>query len=117
MAIKLLYNDLRIHPAEYQRLIVDWHGGLTAQEAVQNALGRRLGEQIVQDLEHNNREIMVAWIHDELAQGSDVGGVGSLDWEILDRSIVVITYENETTTDEAITASTTWMLEDEQQPW
>jgi len=117
MAIKLLYNDLRIHPAQYQRLIVDWHGGLTAQEAVQNALGSSLGAQVVQDLEHNNREIMVSWVHDELDQGSDVGGVASLDWEILDRSILVITYKNETTTDAAIDASTAWMLADEQQPW
>ena len=117
MAIKVLYNDLRTTPPRLTRFLTAWYRGMTAQEALQNVLDARLVRQIVDDLASNKPEITVSWINEVTQEHSEIGGVGSLDWEIPDRSIVVVTYEDQTTTEEAVDTAITWMLEDEERPW
>jgi hypothetical protein len=117
MSVKVLYNDLRTTPIELRRIVVGWHPGLSADTALQHALGATDAQSVIDDLAHNNPEVMVSWLNEATGDTSEMGGVGSLDWRIDNQSILVVTYENETTSESAIDEAIAWMLQDEQEPW
>lgn len=117
MPIKVLYNDLRVVPPKLERFIVEWHQGLTAEGTIQAALGLEQAQKITDDLERNDPEIMVSYSNDVTDERSDYGGVGTVDWEIDDRTVLVVTYENSNTTAAAIDEAIEWMLEDEKLAW
>lgn len=117
MSIKVLLNDLRTYPLQFNRYIVDWLPGMRADEVVKKAFPLPVAERIFDDLHKNNQEVTVSWLNDILDQRSEVGGVGSFDWEIPDRSILIITYQDDTTSKDSIDQAISWMMEDEDIPW
>lgn len=114
MAIKILYVDLRVSPSRFTKYLLDWRSGLTAQSAVQYALGESIAGQLVDDLLNDNKELIVSWTNSVTGEHSDVGGINSLEWEIADNSILSIVYENEETTQQKIDESIEWMLRNEE---
>ena len=110
MAIKILYADLRNNASRYEHFAIAWKPGLTALLATQQTLTAEIADQITDDLHDNNQEIMVSWYNVITEEHSEIGGVGSLDWEIPDGSVLTIVYEDETTTQHQIDESSAWML-------
>jgi hypothetical protein len=113
MAVKILWADLRYRKTILQSATIEWRSGLTAAEVVVQGFGESDAQQIARDLQSNNPEIMVSWYNLITDEGSGIGGVGSLDWEIQDRTILAINYEDEMTTDKQVERCADWMLESE----
>src|SRR5574341_35289 len=91
--------------------MVSWQKGLTAFEAIQEALSVDIAQQIAADLvRHDNHELTVSWASFRHDDHSEVGGVSSLDWEVEDESILAITYEDKSTSDQLLDESSEWML-------
>jgi hypothetical protein len=117
MAIKVLWADLRYRKTLMQSATIEWRAGLTAAEAVVQGFGESGAQQIAHDLQVNNLEIMVAWYNLITDEGSGIGGVVELDWEIQDQTILAINYEDEMTTDKQVERCAEWMLESEASPF
>jgi hypothetical protein len=117
MSIKVLFHDLRTSSPQIDRQIVDWWTGMRADEVIKTAFSPLVAEKIFDDLYTNNYEITVSWLNDDLDQRSEVGGVASLDWAIPDRSTLIITYQNNTTSQDSIDTVISWMMKDEDMPW
>lgn len=113
MSVKTFYVDLRNRTSEYRKAIVDWHPELTAEAAVRQAFGDSIADQAVNDLQNNNWQVGVAWHIPDTDEHSEVGGVGSLDWEIPDTSYLTIVYEDKNTTNQQIDESSDWMTANE----
>jgi O-acetyl-ADP-ribose deacetylase (regulator of RNase III) len=114
MSINVLFNDLRVIPPRFNKYIVDWRIGLKAYEVMQKSLSMPIAKRVLRDLESNNLEITVSWFNDEIDQRSEIGGVKSLDWEIPDKSVLVITYENDNTSIDVVNEAISWMMKDEE---
>ena len=113
MPLKILYVDLRVDPSKFEDSRWNWSQGLTARKAIEQALGEAVADQIVDDLAKDNKQLTVSWTNKATGEHSEVGGVGSLDWEIPDNSIVTAVYENQTTTQEKMNEAIEWMLKNE----
>jgi len=117
MSIKVLFNDLRIYPLQFNRHIIDWFPGMRADEVVKKSFPISVAERIIDDLNKNNQQITVSWLNDILDQRSEVGGVESFDWQIPDKSILIIIYQDDTTSKDSVEQAISWMMEDEDIPW
>ena len=111
MAVKILYVDIRDEKQMMESFVVEWNSGLTAREAVEQALTRNNASEIAHHLHSNNSEITVAWHDEKIEEHSEVGGIGNLDWQIPDKSVLTVVYENERTTPQQIDMSSDWMIE------
>jgi hypothetical protein len=113
MSLKVYFVDLRNRISVYRKAALEWYPHLTAEEAVREAFGNELAQQAVADLQQNRPEILVAWDNPTTEEHSEVGGVGSHDWQIPDTSNLTIIYEDQDTTNQQIDESSDWMLENE----
>jgi hypothetical protein len=113
MSVKVFYVDLRNRTSEYKKAVIDWHSELTAEAAVRQAFGESVANQAVHDLDINSGEIGIAWHIPDTDEHSEIGGVGSLDWDIPDISYLTIVYEDEHTTNQQIDESSEWMIANE----
>lgn len=110
MSIKVLYVDLRNGGTQLESYTIAWENTLTAQKALETALGVQELDRINDDLEQDNRNLVISWSNLHTGETSDIGGVYSLDWPIPDNSIVAVVYEDASTTDEQMDTSNEWML-------
>jgi hypothetical protein len=110
LAVKILYVDVRDDKQIMQSFTISWQKELSASEAIRQTVKQAIADEIINDLKRNNPEIIVSWYHEETEDHSEMGGVGDLDWEIPDKSVLTITYENENTTPEQIDLSSDWMI-------
>jgi hypothetical protein len=111
MSIVILYADLRNNEIQLKEKKVPWRNGVTAFEVLKEALTARIARQIEEDLVHlNDPDLTVSWNSLVDDSHSEIGGVGSLDWEIEANSILVVTYEDESTTDQQLDEALEWML-------
>ena len=110
MSIQILYTDLRTVPSKLEKHILEWERDLTAFTALERALGQLVSESIDRDLKNRSREIMVSWYVKDTDDISEIGGTGTLDWNLWDSTILTVNYENESTTQEQIEEATNWTL-------
>ena len=111
MTVKILYVDIRDEKQTMEAFTVAWRRGLSASEAVRQALEKDIADGVIHDLNNNSPEVGVAWHDEKIEKHSEVGGVGDLDWEIPDKSVLIIVYENESTTQQQVDLSSDWMTE------
>ncbi len=111
MAVKILYVDIRDDKQIMDASLVSWRSGISAKEAVYQALGKDIADQVVYDLDRNSPEVGIAWHDEKIERHSEVGGVGDLDWEIPDKSMLIVVYENKNTTQRQVDMSSDWMVE------
>ncbi len=111
MSIIILYTDLRVVPSKLEKHVLEWERDLTALNALERTLGQLLAENIDKDLKKRSREIIVSWYVKDTDDISEIGGIGSLDWNMEDSTILTVSYENESTTQEQIEESINWTLE------
>ena|SRR6185369_3434288 len=113
MSIKILYIDLRCDPPIFNDLLVSFSKKMSASQAIKDAIGIDKRDEIISDLHRNDPTLTIAWVNTETDEHSDIGGVSALDWEIPDKSILSVKYENEDTSQEYINSAINWMLEKE----
>lgn len=111
MAVRILYIDIRDEKQVMRSYTVAWRPKLTAYDAIRLALNMTKALEVARDLESNDPDILIAWHDEELATHSEVGGVANLDWDIPDKSVLTIVYENQNSTQQQIDASSDWMIQ------
>jgi hypothetical protein len=109
MAITVLYIDLRKGESRYENYEIKYHIAMTAAQALSAALGIDRESNIELELRNDNRELVVAWINTDTKEQSGVGGVADLNWDIPDPSILVVLYEDDTTSTKQVSESGRWM--------
>lgn len=90
MAIKILYVDVRDYKLVMNAYLVPWRNGISAKQVVSDALKEDVSGKVIHDLYSDNPEIIVSWHDEKIEQHSEIGGVGDLDWEIPDKSVLTI---------------------------
>lgn len=110
MAVTILLCDLRNQQTLYARHDITWKSGLNAFDVVVSAFGMDFAKQLANDLIDLTIQVTVSFVEIPTGQTSDVTGVASLDWELLDPTIIVINYEDNNTTDSQIDESIQWLL-------
>ncbi len=110
MSIIVYFVDLSSADSRLEKIVMEKESGLTAFGALERALGLPLAKKIESDFASNSRAIMVSWWNKETDEHSEYGGVGAIDWEIDDHSVLTVNYESETTTEQQINDSIEWML-------
>ncbi len=113
MSLTVFYTDLRNRPSKLERQVAGWQPGLTAFQAVEQALGSAVAQQVEADLAANSDEIIVSWWNKESDDHSEIGGVGRLDWAVPDKTVITVSYHNDATTQEQIDESIRWTLAQE----
>jgi hypothetical protein len=113
--IEVFYSDLRVQPSLMVRAKIEWQPSLTALEAISRVVGEQRAEQVAEDLITNQGELMVfSWRYiDGVAR--EVSGVGRLDWDVDEHSVLSVNYENELTTSEQIEAFDRWCLKTDEE--
>lgn len=111
MKVKILYADIRDNRQTMLAFVVPWRSGMSAKEAVADAFEEHMSAGIVHDLGSNSPEIILAWHDEKIEEHSEVGGLADLDWEIPNRSILIILYENSNTSDQQIDLSSDWITQ------
>lgn len=74
MAIRVFHVDLRPHIPELRRVRVAWFEGMTAHEAVRQALGNDVTQTIAAALAQNDPYLTVSWVNTVLDEHSEIGG-------------------------------------------
>ncbi len=110
MSVIVLYTDLRNSQTILKEAEVHWTQDISAYRVIEKALGQNDSQRIQFDLSNNSPNITVSWSSFITESHSDIGGVPDLGWLVEDESILVITYEDESTTDEQRENSSDWML-------
>jgi hypothetical protein len=62
-------------------------------------------------LASDNIELKVAWYNKRTDAISEMGGVGSLDWIVMDETVITVSYENALTSEEQFDELERWTLE------
>lgn len=109
-AITIFYADMRGGYSRFEKHSVAWHEGLSAADAVRQAMGDETAQVILDDLAQNNFDLMVSWLNPLTDEHSELGGIGSLDWEIESSWILTITYADQQTTGQQDEKFETWLL-------
>jgi hypothetical protein len=114
MAVKLVYNELTAHPPILKRISIPWTPELTAAQAIATALGAHVARTMERDLIQPRSTLTVAWMHTPTGEHRGIGGVSALDWDVPDQSVLIITYQDATTTEAEEQQAIAWMLEDDE---
>ena len=113
MTVVIIFTDLRIVPSKLAKYSVEWHPGFSARQVLEMSLGDILANEIEKDLKNNSHEIVVSWYNKRSGDVSEIGGVGTLDWSIPEDTVLTVSYENESTTQNQIDESIEWTLKQE----
>ena len=115
MAVVVMGTDLTLDPPEFFKMVVEWQPGFTAFDALSEALGDEVGQQIADDLTYNRPNVTVTWYNNATGESSGIGGMDSLDHALSDKTILTVNYETDVTTDRQRDEAMHWMfsLEDE----
>lgn len=108
MAILILYTDVRSDPLELVSKLLDWQPQLTAFQAIALGLGSAKAETIQADLAKNSSELIVAWHNQATDDICEMGGVGSLEWEVEDTMSISISYMDEDLSEELFNKYCEW---------
>jgi hypothetical protein len=110
MSISLLFTDLRSAPSRLEKYNIEWKPNLTAKQALEITLGPNLVDDIEKDLRNNSRELIVSWYNKRSNEISEIGGVGTINWIVTDHTVITVSYENNSTTQQQIDESIEWTL-------
>ena len=110
MSISLLFTDLRSAPSKLEKHNIEWKPNLIAKQALEITLGPNLADDIERDLRNNSRELIVSWYNKRSKEISEIGGVGTVNWVVPDDTVITVSYENQSTTQEQIDESIEWTL-------
>ncbi len=110
MTVTVFFTDLRDTASKLERYVLDWQDGLTAFQALEHALGAAVVVKIDSDLKADSKELIVSWMNRHTEEASEIGGVGRLDWDITDDTVLTVSYEGKETTQEQIDELLEWTL-------
>lgn len=111
--IRILLVDLRHGETVLRKSKIDWQEGITARLALERALGQKVADQVARDLREDNRDLIVSYTNLMTDDHSEIGGMASLDWEVPLSSVLVVSYDDEHTSEEQISASSNWMMQNQ----
>lgn len=110
MDVTIYFADMRDGVSRFEKHIVEWKEGMSAADAVRQALEPETAQAILDDLLQNNLDLIVSWLNPITDQHSEMGGVGGLDWEIDSGSMLTITYADEQTAEQQEAEFEAWIL-------
>jgi hypothetical protein len=86
---------------------------MTAMQAIATAFGVHAAATMEGHVADPTSALTVAWMHALTGEHSGIGGVSALDWKLSDQSVLIMTYQDATTTEGNERQSTDWMLDDD----